>query len=439
MALRRVAVEGTARRRRPRTAGVLAGLRPAGDGRRRSARRSTMSGDTRRRWRRREKDMSKRRPRAWQSFCQVLFAGERVRVRGLNERAPRSIGLLLGRSRSAVHPPRPAAPVGATGSASLALADLLGRRWLPAADTPIDPTNPLAVRPPHFAPRAKRVIFLFMHGGPSQVDTFDPKPLLKKRPRQAVPRRRSRASSSPRPATCSPRPWEFKPDGKSGIAGQRPVPARRASAPTTCASSARSTRTTRPTAGPCCKLHTGSDNFVRPRSGRGSPTAWGPRTRTCRASSPSARRWATAGCRTGSSAFLPAAFQGTPIGNAGIPAQGRADQQHRQPDSPGRPAADAARPARADQPRAPGPDRAGPGARGPDRLVRAGLPDAGRGPAARWTSAGESKATLAAVRHRRRPDRQLRPAVPAGPAVRGEGRAVHPVHPQLQVGPARAT
>jgi Protein of unknown function (DUF1501) len=33
--------------------------------------------------------------------------------------------------------------------------------------------NPLAAKPPHFPARAKRVIFMFMHGGPSQVDTFD--------------------------------------------------------------------------------------------------------------------------------------------------------------------------------------------------------------------------------------------------------------------------
>src|SRR4051794_3935646 len=38
--------------------------------------------------------------------------------------------------------------------------------------------NPLTIRPPHFAPRAKRVIFLFMSGGPSHVDLFDPKPRL---------------------------------------------------------------------------------------------------------------------------------------------------------------------------------------------------------------------------------------------------------------------
>jgi hypothetical protein len=39
-------------------------------------------------------------------------------------------------------------------------------------------TDPLAVKPPHFAPRAKSVIFLFMYGGPSHMDLFDPKPVL---------------------------------------------------------------------------------------------------------------------------------------------------------------------------------------------------------------------------------------------------------------------
>ena len=40
--------------------------------------------------------------------------------------------------------------------------------------------NPLAGKAPHFAARARRVIFMFMHGGPSQVDTFDYKPALLK-------------------------------------------------------------------------------------------------------------------------------------------------------------------------------------------------------------------------------------------------------------------
>src|SRR5688572_16711357 len=42
------------------------------------------------------------------------------------------------------------------------------------------PATPMAPRPSHFAPKAKRIIFLFMHGGPSSIDTFDPKPRLTK-------------------------------------------------------------------------------------------------------------------------------------------------------------------------------------------------------------------------------------------------------------------
>src|SRR5436305_15253334 len=41
-----------------------------------------------------------------------------------------------------------------------------------------EPADPLALRPPHFPARVKRLIFLFMSGGPSHVDTFDPKPRL---------------------------------------------------------------------------------------------------------------------------------------------------------------------------------------------------------------------------------------------------------------------
>ncbi|WP_435020035.1 DUF1501 domain-containing protein [Tundrisphaera sp. TA3] len=47
--------------------------------------------------------------------------------------------------------------------------------------------SPLSPKAPHFAPRAKRVIFLFMNGGPSHVDTFDPKPMLAARAGEAPP------------------------------------------------------------------------------------------------------------------------------------------------------------------------------------------------------------------------------------------------------------
>src|SRR5579864_8742394 len=74
------------------------------------------------------------------------------------------------------------------GFAGLALVDLLSRDGFfakyagagegePAA---ADARYLLAPKKPHFAPRARRAVFLFMNGGPSQVDTFDPKPALSK-------------------------------------------------------------------------------------------------------------------------------------------------------------------------------------------------------------------------------------------------------------------
>ena len=68
--------------------------------------------------------------------------------------------------------------VSSAGFGAVALAGLLGEQQLRAAAAA--GANPLAVKEPHFPARAKRVIFLFMHGGPSQVDTFDYKPLLKR-------------------------------------------------------------------------------------------------------------------------------------------------------------------------------------------------------------------------------------------------------------------
>ncbi|MFM7605102.1 MAG: DUF1501 domain-containing protein, partial [Prosthecobacter sp.] len=60
------------------------------------------------------------------------------------------------------------------GFGSLALQSLLG------ADELLRAANPLDSKAPHFAPKAKSVIFLFMYGGPSHIDLFDPKPELEK-------------------------------------------------------------------------------------------------------------------------------------------------------------------------------------------------------------------------------------------------------------------
>jgi hypothetical protein len=74
------------------------------------------------------------------------------------------------------------------GFGALALAYLLHRDGvLSGADEPRAQANPLAPRPPHHAARAQAVIFLFMEGGPSHLDTFDPKPELTRRNGQPLP------------------------------------------------------------------------------------------------------------------------------------------------------------------------------------------------------------------------------------------------------------
>jgi len=74
--------------------------------------------------------------------------------------------------------------------------------------------NPLAPKAPMFAAKAKRVIFLFMNGGPSQVDTFDPKPMLAKYAGQAIP---LQLPTERRTGAALPSPYKFQKYGQSGI------------------------------------------------------------------------------------------------------------------------------------------------------------------------------------------------------------------------------
>src|SRR5258708_31657017 len=66
----------------------------------------------------------------------------------------------------------------ANGFGAVALAALLGAQGYGADIAPGRDVDPMAPKPSHYPAKAKNVIFLFMDGGPSQVDTFDPKPRL---------------------------------------------------------------------------------------------------------------------------------------------------------------------------------------------------------------------------------------------------------------------
>lgn len=108
----------------------------------------------------------------------------------------------------------------ANGFGSVALAALMAdERRAAAAPAPrpsargVDPQAPL---PPHYAPRATSVIFLYMDGGPSQVDTFDPKPRLEREHGQPI-RMKVPPTQFDKVGTVLKSPWEFRARGRSGI------------------------------------------------------------------------------------------------------------------------------------------------------------------------------------------------------------------------------
>jgi hypothetical protein len=99
------------------------------------------------------------------------------------------------------------------GFGSLALGQMVNEAR--AGQTVVDPIHPLAARPPQFPAKAKRVIHLFMNGGPSHLDTFDPKPRLtefagKELPVPNLPTERKTGA-----AFASP--FKFQKYGQSGI------------------------------------------------------------------------------------------------------------------------------------------------------------------------------------------------------------------------------
>ncbi len=103
-----------------------------------------------------------------------------------------------------------------TGVPMLGLVGLLRDTGQLRAEQPaIDPRNPLSGRPTHFAPKAKRIVHIYLNGGPSQVDTFDPKPLLQRYAGQRLP---AGNLTTERPTGAAlPSPFLFRRYGRSGI------------------------------------------------------------------------------------------------------------------------------------------------------------------------------------------------------------------------------
>ena len=209
----------------------------------------------------------------------------------------------------------------ACGFGYLALAGLAAERA--AAEARSVPVNPLAPRVPHLPAKAKRVIFLYMQGGVSQVDSFDYKPRLARSDGAMMPFDDARALANSGARGTSQRvmrsPWTFSRHGESGRWASALFPEINRHVDDLCF--IHSMHTEGVAHGPATLfLHCGATNQIRPSMGSwvlyglGSENANLPGFVSI---GPSA---GNGGARNYGAAFLPAVFQGTALGRAGASA-----------------------------------------------------------------------------------------------------------------------
>lgn len=204
----------------------------------------------------------------------------------------------------------------ACGFGYLALAGLAAQKSAAAG-------NLLAPRTPHFKARAKRVIFIFMQGGPSQIDTFDYKPLLEKHDGRMMSFDDARTIANTGARATSQRvlksPWKFAQHGQSGRWVSELFPEMARHVDDLCF--IQSMQTEGVAHGPATLfLHCGSTNFIRPSVGAWVNYGLGTENENLPGFVTIAPPTGNGGPRNYGNAFLPPVYQGTAIGKAGAPA-----------------------------------------------------------------------------------------------------------------------
>jgi hypothetical protein len=182
--------------------------------------------------------------------------------------------------------------------------------------------NPLAVKQPHFTARADSVIFLFMAGGPSQIDLLDPKPVLERLHGERLPESARRAdgfSTVPATARVLASPWKFDKGGQCGLEVSELLPNLRGVADELCV--VRSMFTDTPNHHPAQHLlHAGTTRFGHPTLGAWVTYGLGsvcddlPGFLVL-----SSGQGTAAGANNWSGGFLPASFGGVPFRAQGEP------------------------------------------------------------------------------------------------------------------------
>jgi hypothetical protein len=199
------------------------------------------------------------------------------------------------------------------GLGSMALADLMH-----AADSP----NPLAQKKPHYPAKAKSVIFLFMEGGPSQMDLFDPKPALAKHDGKPLPAEFTKdlklAFTKPNAAALAS-PRVFKPCGQSGVVISDYLPGLQTVADDICVVRSMHTEAVNHHPGQLM-LFSGSIQTGRPTSGAWVTYGLGSESKNLPGFVVlSSGAGTSGGASNFSSGFLPSTYQGTIFRNSGDP------------------------------------------------------------------------------------------------------------------------
>jgi hypothetical protein len=196
------------------------------------------------------------------------------------------------------------------GFGYLALASLATQQALAASD-------PLSPRKTHHPPRAKRIIFLFMHGGPSQVDTFDYKPRLERDDGKQLPFEPAKGTTVSR--TLLKSPWKFRQYGECGHYVSDLFPHIATHVDELCFLSGMHTEG-QSHGQAVLTLHTGVHNLTRPSMGSWIVYGLGTENQNLPGFITICPTRGHGGALNYGSAFLPAIYQGTAIGSAGSPA-----------------------------------------------------------------------------------------------------------------------
>jgi len=184
------------------------------------------------------------------------------------------------------------------------------------------PVNPLLQRAAHYAPRAKRVIFLFMAGGVSHVDSFDYKPRLLRDHGKEMPfddaRTIAKTGKGSTERIMKPL-WDFRQHGQCGRWASDLFPHINQKVDDLCF--VHSLHTEGVAHGPATLfLHTGTTSFIRPSMGSWVSYGLGTENENLPAFVTISPSLSNGGPRNYGTSFLPAVYQGTPLGRAGQPA-----------------------------------------------------------------------------------------------------------------------